>query len=65
MNKRLRLTNGILLLAVGLLVPFSSGQNKFVEKANTTVVPKPPVRKQGKVILPVEATHTSQNYTES
>ena len=50
MNKRLRATSGILLLAVGLLVPFSSGQNQFVEKANATAVPKPPVRK-GKVIL--------------
>lgn len=51
MNRGLRVTSGILLLAVGLFVPFSSGKNKFVEKANATVVPKPPVRKQGKVIL--------------
>ena len=51
MNRGLRVTSGILLLAVGLFVPFSSGQNKFVEKANATVVPKPPVWKQGKVIL--------------
>src|SRR5215510_186574 len=51
MNRRLRVTGGIFLLAVGLLVPFSSGQNKFVEKAHITVVPKPPAPQQGKVIL--------------
>ena len=52
MNRGLRVTSGIFLLAGGLFVPFSfPGKNKFVAKANATVVPKPTVPKQDKVIL--------------
>ena len=52
MNRSLRTTSCIFLLAVGLLVPFAfARQNKFVATANTTVAPKPPEPEQDKVIL--------------
>ena len=59
MNRSLRTTSCIFLLAVGLLVPFAFARqktpklakNKFVATANTTVAPKPPEPKQDKVIL--------------
>ena len=59
MNRSLKTTSCIVLLAAGLPVQFAFARqktpkvakNKFVATANTTVAPKPPAPQQGKVIL--------------
>ena len=59
MNRSLRTTSCIFIVVVGLLVQLAfarqktpkAPKNKFVTTANTTVAPKPPEVKQGKVIL--------------
>ena len=59
MNKSLKTTSCIFLLAAGFSVQFAFARqntpkvvkNKFVATANTTVAPKPPAPQHGKVIL--------------
>ena len=59
MNRSLRTTSCMFIVVVGLLVQLAfarqktpkAPKNKFVTTENTTVAPKPPEVKQGKVIL--------------